>query len=104
MLGSETQKASLAIPVLSGTRLDARRIVAEMGDVQGSTVDVDAHECLASTPHFADELIRQLLIERRARHVTVHHPGTEFGAQLNSSIDEHGVRGRVTINDVKPCA
>ena len=93
--------AEMTLPPLVGTRRRARALLDELpAQLEHVTVYVDCRELLAGSESFADELILELLVERRADAVVATSVGLEFAGYLEKVAGEHGVSPRLVLDRV----
>lgn len=88
----------LESPLLTGLAREAHTLVETAGfarDLTGTTVLLDAHQTLAATPSFADELVRNLIVERNADKVLIWAAGLNFTRWLHDAARRRDVAGRV---------
>ena len=96
---------ALTLPRLAGSRGLVVRLLADAPlDLSGAAVVVDAVGLESAAPSFADELCKQLLVERRASHLTVRHASEKFQHYLARSATARGVAERITIEPRTPAA
>lgn len=88
----------LKSPILTGNQNDARRFLDSSdvpADLNEITVVLDGHNTLAATTSFADELVRILMVERRAKELVVTMAGEQFTRWILEAAAHHGVSGNV---------
>ncbi len=89
------------LPQLTGTWLRARQLVATWGlaeDLSGTRVHLDAGTTLAGTQMFADEMVRAIMVERRAEQLVVSLAGSELHAQFRASAAHYDVAERLRVH------
>jgi hypothetical protein len=87
---------SVTLPALAGSRPAAAAVLAGLpADLSGDEVAVLCRDLLTGSPSFADELVRQLTVERNAgRLVLVGADGT-FERYVRDAARSHAVTDRV---------
>lgn len=89
----------ILLPPLVGTRSRARALAEPLPDsLAGSEIVVDGTNLMAATISFADELIKQLLVQRdAARMVLVNISDEEFGGWMATQAAANNVDERLTV-------
>ncbi|GAB09931.1 hypothetical protein GOARA_048_01330 [Gordonia araii NBRC 100433] len=92
--------ATLEAPSLAGSRDRAQELLAELpSDLSNSEVILDCHGLLAATVSFADELVQEVLVRRKAQALhAVRVTDQEFADYLVRRADVHGVSDRLTVS------
>jgi hypothetical protein len=86
------------MPQLSGGRKRAQALVRPLlGRMQGQTVVLDCRQLLAGTPSFADEIIKLVLVDGGARLLQVEQVDDDFGQDLLTASQDHGVAAQLRI-------
>lgn len=90
---------TLPLPPLVGTRNRARALTSTLpSDLGTSKVTVDGTNLLAATASFVDELIKQIVINRDAEHLTVVNVSDlEIAEWIHDRAEANGVGDRVTV-------
>jgi hypothetical protein len=87
---------SVTLPPLAGSRPAAAVLLAGLpADLSGQQVAVLARDLLSGSPAFADELVRELAVERNAAHVVVVGAAPAFEQYVQAAARSHAVDGRV---------
>lgn len=88
---------SFDAPMLAGTRARARQLVADLPEtLTGTVVRLQCGSMMAATPSFADEIILQVLVNRRADVLEVSQVSDpEFFGYLRDQAAAHGVADRL---------
>lgn len=92
---------TLELPSLTGSRRRARYLVDQAGDdhsLRGASVILDCRQLVAGTESFVDELIKIVLVDRGAEHLTVDNADGDFAGWVCAAARDHGVSDRVTIS------
>lgn len=88
---------SVTLPPLAGSRPAAAVLLSALpADLTGQQVTVLSRELLSGSPSFADELIRQLAVERNAAGVVVVGAEPTFEQYVHDAARNHDVGTRVT--------
>lgn len=87
----------LDAPVLAGSRLRARQLLADLSsDLSGVTVELRCGALIAATAAFADEIIHEVLVARGAKALRVTGASdNEFIDRLRERSGIHGVSDRL---------
>jgi hypothetical protein len=84
----------------SGSREQAQELAAPLGnDLSDQTVTVDCGPLLVSSPSFFDELIKQVLIQRRARTLVIENAAHRLRNHAERSASNRGVADRLMITE-----
>jgi hypothetical protein len=87
---------SVLLPPLAGSRPAAAALLAALpADLSGDEVAVLCRDLLSGSPSFADELVRQLAVERNAGHVVLVGADETFERYVRDAARSHAVAGRV---------
>jgi hypothetical protein len=93
---------TLEIPRMSGTRQRAEIVASALSDDLSSTkIEIDADLVASASQSFADELCKQILVDRSALSLTVHNASPWFANYLSTSARLRSVTDRLSV-DVKP--
>lgn len=89
----------ISLPELSGGRPRARALVDGLGDeLRDSTLVLDCRQMVAGSQSFADELVRQVLVNTpRARALRVEFAPELFDKYLMDAAKDHGVGDRLIL-------
>ena len=88
---------TVTLPPLAGSRPAAAELLSGLPeDLAGEQVSVLARDLLSGSPSFADELVRQLTVERHAESVVVVGAEPTFEGYVRNAAQTHGVADRVT--------
>ena len=91
--------AALELPRLAGSRDLATRLTADLPAKLGrSRVEVNAESLASVAPSFADELVKQILVNRGARELTVLTASDRFAHYLARSANNRGVRAKLVVH------
>lgn len=88
---------TMRLPRLVAGRDFADDMVHSFGQVLGEDVIVDGTELLSGTPSFAAELVRQLLVEGRARSLLLVGAPTDFAGFCTTAARELQVTDRFDL-------
>ena len=94
------QTPAFPLPQLTGTWLRARQLIAAWGladDLSGTHIRLDAGRTLAGTAMFVDEMVRSILVERRAELLVVSLAGPELSSLFRSAAAYYNVTGRLSL-------
>lgn len=86
------------VPELPTTREEAEELVNRCVDehaAQGAVVEVDAGRLRLSTPGFVDELVRRILIDRRAASLVLLNAPYQMVELARASAENRGLRRQV---------
>jgi hypothetical protein len=87
---------SVSLPPLAGSRPAAAALLASIpADLSGDEVAVLCRDLLTGSPSFADELVRQLAVERNAGHVVLVGADETFERYVRDAACSHAVTERV---------
>ncbi len=93
-------KTDISLPRIVGTRPAVAPFLVDVpGDLRGQRVTLDCRALLSGTPSFADEMVRVLLVERRAEELMVLGANEDFASDLAASAREHGVFDRLLFKE-----
>lgn len=89
----------LDAPSLAGSRDKAQQLLSRLPhDLSNAEVVLDCGGLLAATVSFADELVHEILVVRRARALrVVHVSDVEFSEYLAQRATEHEVSDRLSV-------
>ncbi|SOD70716.1 hypothetical protein SAMN05892883_0372 [Jatrophihabitans sp. GAS493] len=97
----EPMTAMLELPQLSGGRRRAAALV-DAGhlpdDLSDASVTIDARQLLAGTESFADELVKILLLDRKAETLNVINVSDDFALFLEQAAKTHSVSRRLVVD------
>ena len=87
----------LEAPALAGSRCRAKLVVLDLpADLSGAEVVLNCRHLLAAAVSFADQLVKEILVTRRAHRLRVVEASeTEFLDQLRGRAAAHGVADRL---------
>lgn len=90
---------SMAAPMLAGSRPRARQILADLPkDLSGQIVQLHCDSMIAAAASFADEIVRTILVDRRALRLEVTSVSDrEFIGYLRERADVHGVSDKLQV-------
>lgn len=89
---------SVTLPPLAGSRPAAAKLLSDLpADLTGERVTVLARDLLTGSPSFADELVRQLTVDRHAAAVVVVGAEPTFEQYLSDAAHNHAVADRVLV-------
>jgi hypothetical protein len=90
---------SLEAPVLAGSRPRAQQILKDLpGDLSKAVVELHCESLIAAAASFADEIVRSILVDRRAlRLVVTGVSDQEFLDYLRDRADVHNVADRLQV-------
>lgn len=89
---------TLVLPRLAGTREAVADLVAEQklpGDLRGTDVIVVGADLLAGSSSFADELVKETLVQRHADHLVLVGVSGVFDERLRAAAERRGVQGKL---------
>lgn len=90
----------IKLPRVVGTRPAVAPFLAALAeDLRGHTVVLDCRALLSGTPSFADELVKQVLRDRRADELLVLGANSDFSADLASAAEARDVSDRVHFKE-----
>lgn len=91
---------TLEAPSLAGSRDRAQELLATLpSNLANSDVILDCNGLLAATVSFADELVQEVLVARKAKALhAVRVSDQEFSEYLIRRAEVHGVRDRLTVS------
>lgn len=90
----------ITLPRVVGTRPAVAPFLDHLrADLKGETVVLDCRSLLSGTPSFADEIVKQVLADRRADELLVLGANSDFGADLAASAAAHGVIDRLHFKE-----
>lgn len=85
-------------PAHAGARDQARALVEALdGDLAGQDVILDCAELLVGTPSFLDEVLKQVLMGRHARSLSVEGASSRVHDLLERSAENRGLRDRLVF-------
>jgi hypothetical protein len=88
---------TVTLPPLAGSRPAAAVLLSALPeDLTGEQVGVLCRDLLSGSPSFADELVRELAVERNAQSVVVVGAEPTFEGYVRDAARTHGVTERVT--------
>ena len=87
----------LPLPRLVGSRLAARELAQDLGDVTARTVVLNARELRAASPSSADELVKVFLVEGGAARLEVLSGTSDFIKDVEEAASDHGVSDRIAV-------
>jgi hypothetical protein len=94
---SVTPGQSVTLPPLAGSRPAAAVLLSGLpDDLTGQQVTVLSRNLLSGSPSFADELVRQLAVERNAAGIVVVGAEPTFEQYVHDAAHNHDVGPRVT--------
>jgi len=83
-------------PAHAGARDQARDLVEVLGpDLSGQDVVLDCTSLLVGTPSFLDEIVKQVLVQRSARTLSVQAASARVHDLLERSAENRGLRDRL---------
>ncbi|MCW2609983.1 MAG: hypothetical protein QOC93_1447 [Actinomycetota bacterium] len=86
----------VTLPPLAGSRPAAAALLAGLpADLSGDEVAVLCRDLLTGSPSFADELVRQLAVERNAGRVVLVGAEDAFERYVRDAARDHAVAERV---------
>ncbi|MCP9276554.1 hypothetical protein [Mycolicibacterium arenosum] len=90
---------SLEAPVLAGSRPRAQQILKDLpSDLSQAVVELHCESLIAAAASFADEIVRSILVDRRARRLVVTGVSDEeFVGYLRDRADVHNVADRLQV-------
>jgi hypothetical protein len=89
---------TVTLPPLAGSRPAAAVLLSTLpADLSGELVSVLCRDLLSGSPSFADELVRELAVERNAESVVVVGAEPTFEAYVRDAARTHRVTERVTM-------
>lgn len=90
---------SLEAPALAGSRPRAQQLLVELpDDLTGSAVQLHCESLIAAAASFADEIVRTILVERRAELLEVTNVSDqEFITYLRERAAVYGVGDRLQV-------
>ena len=87
----------LTAPKVTTDRQHAREFLSELPmDLSAGRVEVFFEDRTIATPSFIDEIVQELLIERRAAHLTVRNLNDTMCEVASAAAEDFGVRDRLT--------
>lgn len=91
---------TLPLPALAGTRRRAQSLLSNLPtDLSSATVVIDCRGLVAATESFADEMISELLVERRAQLLKfVNVSDLAFAKWVDDRALFHGVQSKVAVD------
>jgi hypothetical protein len=90
--------STLIAPKLVSSRDQARELTAGLpGDLSGSPVMVDCSALQASTPSFVDELVKAVLVDRRAGRLVIKAAPERTVELARRAAQNRGVLDRLEI-------
>jgi hypothetical protein len=90
--------STLIAPKLVSSRQQARELTATLAeDCSGTVVMVDCSALQASTPSFVDELVKAVLIDRRADRLLIKGAPGRTAALARRTAENRGVIERLEI-------
>ena len=90
--------STLIAPKLVSSRDQARELTAGLpGDLSGTVVLVDCSALQASTPSFADELVKAVLVDRRGSRLVVEGAPERTVELVRRAAENRGVSDRLEI-------
>jgi hypothetical protein len=95
--------ASLKAPNHSGSRIQATELTRHLpSDLSRQAVLIDCSEMQVSAPSFLDELVRELLVLRRARRLKVVGASERQQLLLRRAAENRSVAHRLDVEDTLP--
>lgn len=83
-------------PPHAGARGQARELADVLGpDLAGQDVVLDCTDLLVGTPSFLDEVVKQILVVRNARTLSVQMASARVHELLERSAENRGLRDRL---------
>ncbi|HEY0487276.1 MAG TPA: hypothetical protein VGD72_13605 [Mycobacteriales bacterium] len=93
---------SVTLPPLAGSRPAAAVLLSSLpADLTGQQVTVLSRDLLSGSPSFADELVRELTVERNAASVVVVGAEPTFEQYVHEAARNHDVGTRVSTRDAR---
>jgi hypothetical protein len=90
-------KDVLALPERAGSRAEAQSLLDNLSkDLDGTVLRFDGHHLGAGSSSFMDELVKEVLVERRADGLVLDGVTERSAAYAQSSAARRGVAGRLT--------
>jgi hypothetical protein len=87
---------TVSLPALAGSRPAAAELLSGLpADLSGSEIAVLCRDLLTGSPSFADELVRQLAVERSAGRVLLVGADETFERYVRDAARSHAVAERV---------
>lgn len=88
----------VTLPRLVGSRQSAAVILDRASHaIAADRVVLNCRELLSGSPSFADEVVKQVLIDGQAAELVVLAAGDDFARYILESASLHGVQDRVAI-------
>jgi len=88
----------LEVPEHAGSRDQAKELLARLpGDLSGRTIVLDCSRLAVSTPSFLDEVVKILLLDRRAKRLDLIEANERTELHVQRSAQNRGVAQRVTV-------
>lgn len=86
----------IVTPEHAGARDQARSLAAALGpDLVDEDVILDCTNLLVGTPSFLDEIVKQILVQRGARTLSVVMPSDRVHLLLERAAENRGARDRL---------
>jgi hypothetical protein len=85
-------------PDHAGSRDQARELARPLAaDLTGQTVTIDCSNVVVATPSFTDEIVKQVLEQRKAEALEIRGASARATELLERSAENRGVRGRLRL-------
>lgn len=82
----------------AGSREHARRLVADLpAEMEGASVVLDCNVLVVGTPSFLDEIVKEILVMRRADHLEVVGSTSRVAALARRAAVNRNVADRLTV-------
>ncbi len=95
----------IKLPRVVGTRPAVAPFLAGINQIlQGEQVVLDCCALLSGTPSFADEMVKQILVDRSADELVVLSAASDFASDVMASARDHGVADRVHLKETAAAA
>jgi hypothetical protein len=96
---------TVSLPALAGSRPAAAELLAGLpADLSGAEIAVLCRDLLTGSPSFADELVRQLAVERNAGRLVLVGAEETFERYVRDAARAHAVAERVATRGGHPAA
>jgi hypothetical protein len=89
---------ALTLPRLAGSRELVLRLLAPLPPtLHGTSVEVGAQGLASAAPSFVDELVKEILVNRDAKRLTVRHASERLAHYLKRSAKNRGVGDKLVV-------
>jgi hypothetical protein len=90
----------IKLPRIVGTRPGVAPFLVDVEEtLEGEHVVLDCRALLSGTPSFADEMVKQILVERGAAELVVLSATSDFASDVIASARDSGIVDRIYLKE-----